>query len=435
MNRGFLNDLLTSVANQGRYLVDLARGQTAVGSGAGDLPALAHRLLSGRGEASGTALAALFIARYTALPAVERQHALLALTEALAPDPAEVRRAYEAWTRTGDAGSLAALAHAAEPPRQELVRRLNRAPGGTLALVRMREDLLAALPGHPGLAAFDADFTHLFGSWFNRGFLVLRRVDWTTPANVLEKIIAYEAVHAIESWDDLRSRIEPPDRRCYAFFHPALVDEPLVFVEVALTRQTPGRIGDILATGRLPLAPGEATTAVFYSISNCQRGLAGVSFGNFLIKQVVEELRRDLPGLKTFVTLSPLPGLVRWLESVDGGDMPEAAAALAAGPEHPALPALAARYLLEAKGKGGRPLDPVARFHLGNGARLDRLHPLADLSAKGCAASLGVMVNYLYDPAAIEANHEAFASEGSVAASAAVKRLASSPSRSQSSVA
>jgi malonyl-CoA decarboxylase len=435
MNRSFLNDLLASVASQGRYLVDLARGQGGGAAEGGELPEMARRLLSGRGEASGTALARAFLARYAGLPGAERRQALLALTEALSPDPAEVRRAYETWASSPDAAALANLARAAEPPRQELVRRLNRAPGGTLALVRMREDLLDALPAHPELAAFDADFTHLFGSWFNRGFLVLRRVDWTTPANVLEKVIAYEAVHAIESWDDLRSRIEPPDRRCYAFFHPALVDEPLVFVEVALTRETPGRIGDILAPGRRSLAPGEATVAVFYSISNCQRGLAGVSFGNFLIKQVVEDLQRDLPGLRTFVTLSPVPGFARWLQREADAGHPEAAAALAAGPDHPGVTALAARYLLEARGPAGRPLDPVARFHLGNGARLDAVHALADLSAKGRSASLGAMVNYLYDPAAIEANHEAFASDGTVAASPAVRRLASVVPRTPSRVA
>ena len=192
---------------------------------------------------------------------------------------------------------------ASEPRRQELFRRLNLAPGGTVALVRMREQLMDVLGHRDDLAAVDDDFVHLFSSWFNRGFLVLRHIDWSTPAIVLEKIIRYEAVHEISDWEDLRRRIDPPDRRCYAFFHPALVDEPLIFVEVALTRDIPGAIAPILATGREVVEADKMRTAVFYSISNCQRGLAGVSFGNFLIKQVVEEISREMPKLATFVTL------------------------------------------------------------------------------------------------------------------------------------
>ena len=202
---------------------------------------------------------------------------------------------------------------AAEPRRQELIRRLNLAPGGTAALVRMREELLRALKEDRELEGVDSDFTHLFSSWFNPGFLVLRPIDWSTPANILEKIIRYEAVHEIGTWDDLRDRLEPPDRRCFAFFHPQLVDEPLIFVEVALTTAVPGAIGELLAEDRVPIPASEANTAVFYSISNCQDGLRGISFGNFLIKQVVEELKRDLPRLATFVTLSPAPGFARWL--------------------------------------------------------------------------------------------------------------------------
>jgi malonyl-CoA decarboxylase len=227
------------------------------------------------------------------------------------------------------------MLHAAsEPRRQELFRRLNLAPSGTAGLVRMREDMLGHLPAHPMLKAVDRDFNHLFASWFNRGFLVLRPINWSTPAIVLEKIIRYEAVHAITDWDDLRRRLDPPDRRCFAFFHPALADDPLIFVEVALTREIPAAVAPLLAPSRPPLSPGEATTAVFYSISNCQRGLAGVSFGNFLIKQVVEDLRRALPNLTTFVTLSPVPGFAEWIdrERRDNGPLctAEERAALAA---------------------------------------------------------------------------------------------------------
>ena len=195
-----------------------------------------------------------------------------------------------------------------------MIRRLNRAPGGTSELVAMRADLLSAMKGHKDLAALDRDVVHLLASWFNRGFLVLRRIDWSTPANILEKIIRYEAVHEIRDWDDLRRRIDPADRRCYAFFHPALVDEPLIFVEVALTEQIPGAIAPLLAEDRQPVAIERARTAVFYSISNTQRGLGGISFGSFLIKQVVEELQRELPKLDNFVTLSPVPGFMQWLK-------------------------------------------------------------------------------------------------------------------------
>src|SRR5438874_1450695 len=198
--------------------------------------------------------------------------------------------------------------------RQELFRRLNLAPGGTAALVRMREQLLDALDDRADRAAVDSAFIHLFSSWFNRGFLVLRRIDWSSPAIVLEKIIRYEAVHRIRGWDDLRRRIDPPDRRCYAFFHPALVDDPLIFVEVALTSEIPSAIAPILTVQRDVIGPDKANTAVFYSISNCQRGLAGVSFGNFLIKQVVEEIARENSRLSTFVTLSPVAGLAEWLK-------------------------------------------------------------------------------------------------------------------------
>src|SRR5213079_2044913 len=203
---------------------------------------------------------------------------------------------------------------ASEPQRQELIRRLNRAPGGTSDLVAMRADLLALMKGNKDLAALDRDVAHLLSSWFNRGFLVLRKIDWSTPANILEQIIRYEAVHEIRDWNDLRRRIDPVDRRCYAFFHPALVDEPLIFVEVALTESIPGAIAPLLADDRKPVPIERARTAVFYSISNTQRGLGGISFGSFLIKQVVEELRRELPKLENFVTLSPVPDFMRWLK-------------------------------------------------------------------------------------------------------------------------
>jgi len=299
------------------------------------------------------------------------------------------------------------------------------------------------LDGRRDLAALDRDLVHLLGSWFHRGFLVLRRIDWSTPANILEQIIRYEAVHEIRDWDDLRRRIDPVDRRCYAFFHPALADAPLIFVEVALTETIPGAIAPLLAVNRQPVPADRARTAVFYSISNTQRGLGGISFGNFLIKQVVEELRRELPKLDNFVTLSPVPGFMQWIEQAkdvplsDGEretlrhlDDPkwfenhETAAEL-----REVLEPLAAHYFLRARNSKGRIIDSVARFHLGNGARLERINWLGDLSPKGVRESAGIMVNYLYRLDDIEKNHEAYANDGEVVASSAVKKLLKSEGR------
>ncbi|MBV9532736.1 MAG: malonyl-CoA decarboxylase family protein, partial [Bradyrhizobium sp.] len=277
----------------------------------------------------------------------------------------------------------------------------------------------------------------LLGSWFNRGFLVLRRIDWSTPANILEQIIRYEAVHEIHDWDDLRRRIDPVDRRCYAFFHPAMADAPLIFVEVALTETIPSAIAPLLAVERKPVAIERARTAVFYSISNTQRGLGGISFGSFLIKQVVEELRRELPKLDTFVTLSPVPGFMVWLKQVKELPLSEDERELLghldehtwfenaelASQLRALLEPLAAYYLLKAGPPKRRLIDSVARFHLGNGARLERINWLGDLSPKGMRESAGIMVNYLYRLEDIEKNHEAYANEGAVVASAAVKKL------------
>src|SRR5271156_1845174 len=275
---------------------------------------LCEELISGRGEASGVALAQDILARYAELTTGPRIAFFEALATTFGHDRVGIDRAVAAWRAAPTPDHAHELHQASEPRRLELFRRLNLAPGGTAALVRMREQLLDALDRRDDLAEIDDDFVHLFSSWFNRGFLVLRRIDWSTSAAILEKIIRYEAVHEITDWDDLRRRIDPPDRRCYAFFHPALVDEPLIFVEVALTREIPGAIAPILAGKRDPVDVQRATTAVFYSITNCQRGLAGVTFGHFLIKQVVEEVRREWPRISTFVTVSPSPNFAEWLK-------------------------------------------------------------------------------------------------------------------------
>ena len=437
MTNAFFSDLLASIADRGRSVLKLTPWPKEADGRAGSLIAMCGALLTGRGEASGVALASEFLRRYRALDASDKIAVFRALADEFGPDRERMREAVARWDSNGDKAAASEIHYASEPRRQELFRRLNRSPGGTAALVAMRAELLEFMREDGDLAVVDRDFAHLFGSWFNRGFLVLRRIDWSSPAAVLEKIIRYEAVHQIRDWDDLRRRIDPDDRRCYAFFHPALIDEPLIFVEVALTQSAPEAIAPLLAEKRSRLAKEKARVAAFYSISNCQQGLAGVNFGNFLIKQVVEEIRRELPRIETFVTLSPVPGLRSWLEACEDPTvepLARAARELASderwptGPEtaarlRKALEPLAACYLLKARRPDGRVADPVARFHLGNGARLERINWMGDLSPKGLAESVGVMVNYLYDLNEIERNHEAFANQGVVAASSAVKKL------------
>ena len=446
VNTSFFGELLQSIADRGRALLDRTRERrgSAEQRSAG-LIELCDQLLSGRGEASGVALAREILARYAESTTGPRVAFFEALATRFGPDHARLEAAVEAWRRAPSDATAAEVHSAAEPRRQELLRRLNLAPGGTAALVRIREQLLDAIERRGDLAVVDRDFVHMFSSWFNRGFLVLRRIDWSTPASVLERIIRYEAVHRIRGWDDLRRRIDPRDRRCYAFFHPALVDDPLIFVEVALTREIPAAIAPILTVQRDVIGPDKATTAVFYSISNCQKGLAGVSFGNFLLKQVVEEIARETPRLSNFVTLSPAPGFAQWLgreREAEGSKVltPEDRAALAnldtpgwwqteatREPVREPLLRAAAWYFLHARTRTGAPLDPVARFHLGNGARLERLNWLADGSERAISQAHGLMVNYLYLLDDIEKNHEAYAKDRTVVASNAVTRLARAP--------
>src|ERR1700684_1791144 len=445
LNTSFFGEMLQSIAERGRALIGRERRDAA--RRPDGLGALCEALLSGRGEASGVALADQILAEYSALTTGPRIAFFETLAKTFGHDRARIEAAIAAWRQTPSAKTAGQLHEASEPRRLELFRRLNLAPGGTAALVRMREQLMDAMDHREDLAEIDTDFIHLFSSWFNRGFLVLRRIDWSTPAMILEKIIRYEAVHQIRDWDDLRRRIDLPDRRCYAFFHPALVDEPLIFVEIALTREIAGAIAPVLADKREIVEPDKATTAVFYSITNCQRGLSGVSFGHFLIKQVVEEVSREMPRISTFVTLSPAPNYAEWLnrERRQEASLPiddEDRAALAAldkpdwwrSPEiaetvrEPLLRA-AAWYYVRGRNGRGLPIDAVARFHLGNGARLERLDWLADTSERALQQSYGLMVNYLYDLDYIERNHEAYAQQRAIVASSAITRLVSSPVR------
>jgi malonyl-CoA decarboxylase len=436
-----LKQVWTSVADRGRQLLRLAPN-----GGAHRIDFLAADLLSERGEATNMARAEAIIRLYENLPKEERDGFHRYLAQNFLPDAECLKRAAEAYLAEPSAETARELALLSESPRQELIRRLNVAPGATVVLVRMREELLANKEERALLSPLEQDLRHLLASWFNRGFLELKRIDWNTSAAILEKLIAYEAVHEIRGWDDLRRRLAP-DRRCFAFFHPALPEEPLIFVEVALCLGLAENIEPLLRIGAPSDDLTKADTAVFYSISTCQPGLRGISFGNFLIKQVVEELHAELPGLTKFGTLSPVPGFRRWLEktlTAGGGALSEAerlAIRNVGADRAPSsngtdwadlegtdtrtkrlLLGLTASYLADAN-NGAGPQDPVARFHLGNGARLERVHWAANPSARGIAESIGMMVNYVYDPATIESNHEQFAKMGKVAHSREIAEL------------
>jgi malonyl-CoA decarboxylase len=458
--RAWLDRVWSSVADRGRPFADVPAQTVPALERARQL---ARSLLSELGEASGAAIARELQGSLQDLSPENRVAFLTFVATEFQPDTARLRAAAESYLADSTPERATFLSHAAEPPRQELLRRMNMSPGGTAALVAMRKDVLGLLKSHPALKPLDADLLHLLGSWFNRGFLELRRIDWQTPAAVLEKLITYEAVHEIDGWDDLRRRLAG-DRRCFGFFHPALPGEPLIFVEVALTQGLASAVQPLLARGEGATRQrgARADTAIFYSISNCQEGLRGISFGNFLIKQVVEELKDELPSLTQFSTLSPIPGFRRWLmrklAETTGAELlrPDEFAALhaAIGGEPARTPAetitaategvwweapvrsgallaplqrLCAIYLTRPNsGRGGS--DPVARFHLGNGARLERINPLGNTSTRGMQESFGFMVNYLYDRSTIEANHEAFVHSGYVTRSAAVDALLATPS-------
>ncbi|MGZ5036027.1 MAG: malonyl-CoA decarboxylase [Usitatibacter sp.] len=386
------------------------------------LAGLLRTLISERGEATGALLARRAVALYRGLDARGRQRFFERLAREFSPDRGEVLAAAGAYNADPSPAHFAALQRVVEPPRQEVFRRMNMAPGGTAALLDLRRELLAAIKDSPELAVVDHDLTHLLGSWFNRGFLELRRIDWSTPAAILEKLIEYEAVHEIHGFPDLKRRLER-DRRCFAFFHPALPGEPLIFVEVAFVNELPADVAPILAMESAVGDPRRARCAVFYSITSCQAGLKGISFGNFLIKQVASDLQAELPNLKVFATLSPVPGLRSWAEGSLRADALPAPGAAPDEAMRETLEGLAAWYLTR-EWTAGHSLDPVARFHLGNGASLQRINWMADGSARGLAQSYGLMVNYVYDLGDVERNHEEYVKRHRVACSGAVEKLA-----------
>ncbi|HVF63626.1 MAG TPA: malonyl-CoA decarboxylase family protein [Casimicrobiaceae bacterium] len=407
-----------------------------------------QRLISERAAANSVAIATAIVDRLGALSEATWDRFLADLANEFAADPAAILGAAREYAKDRSAERLVDLSRAVEPPRQELLRRINRAPGGTAAVLRIRAELLQRLHAAPDLKLVDHDLLHLLSSWFSPGFLRMRRVDWTAPAQLLEQLIVHEAVHTIDGWDDLRRRLQP-DRRCFAFFHPQLADVPLIFVEVALVEALPDRIAPLLDKHSTPLDPSRARVAAFYSISNCERGLRNVSLGNFLLKRVVEELNRELSQVKTFCTLSPIPGFARWLRGFGPASLTHAqeVAELAAAERSILELAVEGRWdmlvhepeRLQLSSRAQRSLarlcaiflvhcsatengDPVARFHLDNGARLEQLRPNANASKSGLEQSYGYMVNYLYDLRKIESNHESF-TRGEVKHSRAIAAL------------
>ena len=428
----FLKRLVDSVVNPAERRRAQRRAHQAI--------ELCHALISERGEVSGAMLARDALAAYNALPDSAQPAFFDRLVAEFGPDGAELDRAYAAYHERPTQENLIRLQRCVESPRQELFRRLNTAPGGTPALVAMRRVVLTSLKARPEWKGIDSDLEHLFGSWFNRGFLTLERIDWYTPAIVLEKLIEYEAVHEIAGWHDLRRRLAA-DRRCFAFFHPALPHEPLIFIEVALAKGMSAAIDPLLALDAQEIDPHSADTAIFYSITNCQTGLRGISFGNLLIKQVAQRLGQEFPKIKTFATLSPIPGFRAWLTKVraeleqdpQAGAHATALAGLDRADWHNDSEASErlrktlmpfAAYFLAIEKESGEAADPVARFHLGNGARLERLNWLADVSARGLHQSAGMMVNYLYRLEEVEHNHELYVREQKVTASRELRKLA-----------
>ncbi len=436
MKKPFAADIRDAIADRGRSLLGLNEGASKP-----ELRQLCRDLLKQRGDASGLALAREIVA---GLPPADapagdsrwQEFFEFLLTE-LVPDAQALEAALERYSTDQN---IQALATALESPRQELFRRINVAPGATTAIVSLRDVLLRHIALDEKLAPIDVDLKHVVSAWFNPGFFFLRKIDWHTPAAVLERLIAYEAVHEIRGWQDLRRRLES-DRRCFAFFHPALPDEPLVFVEVALVQCMAHEIQPLLATDAPVLDEANATHAIFYSISACQDGLRGISFGAFLLKRVIEELRAELPMITSFATLSPVPNFSRWLKALETSPVPDVDGELLTEVKRrarlrdwnvatdedsqeleAALTGLCAYYFLNAK-RGKGPLDAVARFHLRNGARLERLNPMGDTSDKGLKQSCGMLVNYRYERKYIEENHESYLNDGTIICSKGISKL------------
>ena len=378
-----------------------------------DINKALESVMSSSGEVSSLVYAEHLLTLIETLDENDLVVFLKQLSENYDIDPEALSKASKEYSANKTQQNLQKISQSSEPQWVELFRRLNTTPNGTVRLVRLREKIRSLVKSNPDIAFFDSSLLNLFKSWFNPSFLVLEKIDWSTPANILEKIIEYEAVHEINSWDDLRARLAPEDRRCFAFFHPLIPDEPLIFVEVALCNEIPKSINEVIKIDRDVIEYKDINTAVFYSISNCQDGLSGISFGNFLIKKVAHKLKQELDDLNRFVTLSPVPGLVRWLKTKS----------LENNLDDNTLMTQALIYLTESEREDNLPNDPVAKFHLGNGAILEQINLNADESAKGIAQSKGLMVNYLYNLELLEKNHELFFKTKNVQESDGIKSL------------
>jgi len=429
----FAKSIIESIADAGEKFLDLRLR----GSPTRVLTRLCDDLISHKGVASGVALAREVVQRYQSLKSEEKLTFLLEINRKFGPDMAGIKKAADDFVLRPDENRLRNLSDSMESNRKKLFSRMNMAPNGTPAIVALRQDLLGFTSDHPDLRELDEDLKQLLTSWFNPGFLALRKIDWDTEASILEKIIQYEAVHSIENWHDLKQRLVA-DRRCFAYFHPALEDEPLIFVEVALTKGIASSIQTIFRDNGQK--GEEANTAIFYSINNCQEGLRQIPLGNFLIKRVVTELAQELPSIKTYCTLSPVTGFAKWLREELSSDRinilsekEKEIIRLIEKPdwhrdaerrrllEKPLIQACA-NYLVDIK-KHGKPINAVARFHFGNGASLHRINWMGDTSNKGINEYLGLLVNYLYDPKNIESNHEAYVQQGKLAVSKSIRSV------------
>ena len=428
----FISDLVNKISEAGQSLAGMDFNHTV------DIKTLCEHLISEKGEAIGIALAKEILAQYKTLNMKEKLDFFLVLLNDFGTDNSAIEKAFKEWKQNDQVSSRAFHLNT-EPKSIELISRLNRVNGATSEIVDMRSDLIAFLKSNPELRALDEDFKHLLTSWFNRGFLELKSIDWSTSAEILERIIKYEAVHEIQGWDDLRRRVVEADRRLFAYFHPAMVNEPLIFVEVALVNGVPNAIQPILAAQRDAIDPEKANTAAFYSISNCQPGLRGISFGNFLIKKAAMELKQEFPAIKNLLTLSPVPGFGRWINTEiqkPSGFLKDSQLEfikqLTESKELPkdkndisTLREIAACYLVNARSIKDGVYDPVAKFHLGNGACLKNIHANANTrkTSDGDWKDWGVMVNYEYKLQDIEKNHEAFINDNVVIHSSDVQSL------------
>jgi len=427
-----ITDIVTRITEAGRSL-------TGIESSDGiKLTTLCELLVSEKGESTGLVIAKEILERYQEFDKESKLNFFHTLLNEFNTDEKALDKAFQDWKKNG-VSSARSIHLASEPKSIEFIRRLHRVKGTTTQIVEMRNDLLSFLKSNPELKPLDEDFRHLLSSWFNRGFLQLKSIDWSTSAEVLERIIKYEAVHEIQGWDDLRNRVREPDRRLYAYFHPTMINEPLIFVEVALVKGVPSSIQPIFAKDREGIDPNKANTAAFYSISNCQPGLRGISFGNFMIKKAVMELQRELPEIKNFVTLSPLPGFNNWIDAEldkPSGLLKDSQIMFLKNlkvinklpklkDDIKAIREIAAIYIVKARTDKGFIIDPVARFHLGNGASLKNINGKANLNKdnKGIWNAWGLMVNYDYKLQDIEKNHEAFVNDNSVKHSSIVQAL------------